>query len=87
MKVIIGNLNIHPLTYLMVKNNLKWKFEKCDKEYENGIYFYFFSSCKYYLREKCKQNEKPENFYQLLKIWNEHPLSFCFPIRGSISLF
>ena len=39
MKVIICNLNIHPLTYLMVKNNLRWKFEKYDKEYENGIYF------------------------------------------------
>lgn len=75
--------HIHPLTYLTLKNDLFWICDKYKLEIDNGDFFFFCSECEYYLCEDCKQKEKVGNPYQLLSLWHEHPLSFCFPIRGS----
>lgn len=75
--------HIHPLTYLTLKNDLLWTCDKCKLEIDNDDFFYFCSECEYYLCEDCKQKEKIGNPYQLLSLWHEHHLSFCFPIRGS----
>ena len=75
---------MHPLTYLNIKKNTNsiCSNENCKNEINCEEYFYFCSSCEYYLCEKCKLEEKNGKAFQLLCLWHEHPLNFCFPLRG-----